>query len=303
MHFFLLTLTCCIALINTIIIGTPYVNLGSTNFLDGGPIRPEPGFYWFQNAKYYHADQLLDICGNPFNGKKSPYINVCSTSTSFVYQSARGLPRYKWGIAGGFAIIASNHVSHNCLGISAGGKGMGDTGLGIYIQSDPIYRYDRPFFVHRLEFDVVFPTGSNKKDPLAIYPGNGMIYINPYWAATLYFTEKLAASWRLHYLWCGKNHQTKIRDGQAFHGNYSLAYKVNKQMWWGLNGYFLRQLNDDTLCGTKIPNSKERIFAAGPGLVFFVDKDLVFFGHLYFESFARNRFQGISSVVSLVKHF
>jgi hypothetical protein len=130
-----------------------------------------------------------------------------------------------------------------------------------------------------------------------------MTCIDTYWAATTYLTENWATSWRLFYLWCGKNKKTKIQPGRTFHMNYSMEYEVYKNYWIAINGYYLKQLTNSTRCQKEIPNSKEKVFGVGPGFCFFLPGNYTFVGHMYFEKKARNRPQGTSAVFNLIKYF
>ncbi|MBY0109755.1 MAG: transporter [Candidatus Babeliaceae bacterium] len=80
-------------------------------------------------------------------------------------------------------------------------------------------------FVTRLELDVSFPTVKNEAD-VALNPGNGLYFINPYWAETFYFTGKCTASWRLQYVWSSINKKTHVQTGQAIFMNFGLKYDI-----------------------------------------------------------------------------
>ena len=73
----------------------------------------------------------------------------------------------------------------------------------------------------------------------------------------------------------------------------------------GMNGYFLQQLHNNTLNKITVPNSKERVFAVGPGMLYLLGQgvDNVLFASLYFETDVRNRPQGINGVLRLLVHF
>ena len=64
----------------------PAVNLGSSNFLDGGPLRPRPGWYWTQYGEYYYTDTYLDACGKSLGDGLSPAYNALVTLTAVAYQ-------------------------------------------------------------------------------------------------------------------------------------------------------------------------------------------------------------------------
>ncbi|MFA6065643.1 MAG: transporter [Candidatus Babeliaceae bacterium] len=280
----------------------PLLNLGSTSFLDGGPIRPNPGLYWEEYFIYYNAHKILDNCGKLLNGIPSPKINKVFINTQIIYQFDANILQGQPGIDIILPAVAYSHISKNNLGKTDSGRGFGDLYLGLFIQFNPIKHNNRTVLVHRLEFAASFPIGKNCWQK-SINPGNGFIFVNPYWAGTLFFTENWAASWRLHYLWNGLNKKTCVQGGDAIHLNYTTEYQIVKNLWIGLNGYYLQQLNDDKQNGITVPQSRERVFAAGPGALYVANKDLFFFWNLYFESKVKNRAKGTKGVFRFVKHF
>lgn len=283
----------------------PGINLGLSSILDGGPLRQKPGWYLQAYNQFYHTNRFLDHQGklliNP-----SPHFNLLATSLQLTYQSQNdffGLGTV--GIDITQPIVWYSHVTTNPLGIISSGGGLGDLSIGVYAQGDAIFRNNQPFYVHRLEFVASFPTGKDKRPLLSINPGNGVFYINPYWAATLYFTPKFSASWRLHYLWVATNHTTHIKAGDAIHLNYALEYALSSRFYIGINGYFLQQIKDSTFFGAPIPNSRERVLAIGPGFLYALEKEfnLVMVGNLFCEMAVKNRPQGIKAVLRILKHF
>lgn len=284
--------------------GLPAVGLGTSNFLDGGPLRPVPGLYWQQNSRYYHADIFRDICGNTLNKDHAVDLNIVTTSTQLAYQFRPGLlPRSQFGLAASLPFVFYNHINCNSLGIRSSGSGFGDFAAGFYFQFDPIMEGDRPIFVHRFEFDAIFPTGKNESPQKNLNPGSNLFYIDPYWSFTLYFNPEFALSMRLNYLWCGENKKTGLQPGQAIHGNYTLEKQVMSNVWIGINGYYLQQLTDNKLCDVKIPCSKEKVFSTGIGALYLATPQDVFFFNLFFECFAKNRAQGFSFFFRYLGHF
>lgn len=281
----------------------PRLALGANSFLDGGPIRLQPGVYWQQYAQYYNAHRFLDNEGKLLGGVPSPKAHAWSMATQFIYQTNEDLLfEGKLGFTLSIPMVIVSHVQRNNIGISTSGAGFGDFLFGVYIQWLPVMYHGRPILVHRIEFDVSFPTGKNKEPGLGGNPGNNFLFIYPYWAGTLYFTPEWTFSWRIHYLWCTRNDATRIKAGDAITSHFSLAYKIGK-LFIGLSGYYLQQIKDSQLEGVDIPNSRERVVAIGPGALYAESKDLFFFANLYFEADARNRPQGTRLFFRLVKHF
>ncbi len=300
-----LSIFCALFLYTTSSHALPTVNLGSSNILDGGPTRPNPGWYWVQVSRYYTADNFFDHCGDAISECPLPF-NILSTTTQFIYQSKRKLRnKITLGFDATLPFILYARIAPNHLGFVSRGAGVGDLALGTFLQWDPIMRHGHPLFVQRLELVVSSPTGKRCDDLTRTFinPGNGVFFINPYWAATLYFSPSWAVSWRLHYLWCSENRKTGIQPGQAIHANYSFEHQITKDFWGAIVGYFLKQITDNKSCSVPIPRSRERIFAVGPGALYVFPHEWLLFGYVYYEALARNRTQGICGVLKILKHF
>ncbi|HSW74146.1 MAG TPA: transporter [Candidatus Limnocylindria bacterium] len=281
----------------------PPLALGLSNILDGGPLREKFGWYLFGYTRYYHTDKFVNACGQPLGNVPSPAYDTWALSPQVVYQSHTEILHGYLGIAAALPFVFYSHVEPNHLGFKDKGAGIGNFFLGPYIQWQPIKRNERPIFVHRLEFDVSFPIGSNDAPCKTINPGTRFFFIDPYWAATLYLTPKAALSWRLQYLWCATNPRTRIRAGDAIHLNYSAEINPLKNLWIAITGYALRQLKDSRFCKQLLLDSKEQVVAAGPGALYFFSPDNILSSYFYFEKKAKNRPQGMSFVVRFIKHF
>lgn len=283
----------------------PGLGLGVSSFLDGGPLRQVPGWYWQTYFQIYHSNKFLDVNGDPLLGIVNPNLNVVSVALQFIYLSKIRFLGGNLGVDFTLPLRLHGGINRNVPLFTSSGGGLGDFSAGVYIQWNPIMHGERPIFVHRLEFVSVFPTGKNKLLEKTVNPGNKIFYCDPYWAATAYFTPRFTASWRLHYLWCGTNHKTHIQPGQAIHFNYAIDYAVTEQLILGIAGYYLRQVTPSTLFGIKIPDSKERVFAIGPGALWAFARKYTFVlvANLYFEMDVRNRPQGIRGVLRVLKHF
>jgi len=288
----------------------PSVNKGSTNFLDGGPLRPKPGWYWTQYAEYYYTDTYFDACGKSILKDTGPAYNALVTLTGVSYQFRPCITsKFQVGFDAALPILLYSKIGHNQLSLIPGincvtssGTGIGDLALGTYIQFDPVFDGERPRFVHRIEFDLFFPTGKYDNSKL-INPGSNLFYIDPYWAFTYYFTPRLATSWRLHYLHCGENRKANLKPGDAIHFNYTLEGEIRPRVWVGINGYFLQQITNSKVCNIEIPHSKERIFSTGFGTLYLITPDDVLFFNLYFEADAKNNPQGMRFYFRFFKHF
>lgn len=282
----------------------PILNLGTTNILDGGPLRPKPGCYLYEYLTYYHANKFLDAHGKNLGGVKSPTVNYVNLLNEFVYETSKiKIFGASPGITVYVPIVLYSAITPNSLGFTDAGSGFGNIILGPYLQWEPIKYRGRDLFVHRICFNLFLPIGTNKYPKKTGNPASIMTYIAPYWAGTFYFTQKWALSWRMHYLWFGENKKTHIKPGQGFEMNVSLEYAIVSKFYCAVNTYFLQQLQSDKLCGAIMPESKERVFGVGPGFAWFLPKEFTLLGHLYFETLVRNRAQGTKAILRFVKHF
>ncbi len=284
--------------------GLPGVNLGFTNILDGGPVRPYPGIYWFQYIQYYTTQRFLNGEGKPLGGIPSPRFRTFDTITQFVYQFNTQLPLK--GMPGFSLVLPAvlySKIEKNALNIKSSGSGFGNLGCGVYTQWGAIEWKGRPLFIHRLSFDFSIPLGKNKLPEKQINPSNTFFSCGPNWAATLFFSHKWGLSWRLNYLWNAKNEKIDFKAGDAMYCNFSLEYEAYPRLFVAAVGYALGQLHNNRALGITVPHSKERVFGVGPGVAYFFSKDLVFLSYLYLEGGARNRTQGTSFISRMVMHF
>ncbi len=287
----------------------PAVNLGATSFLDGGP-PAGPGLYFQQYVQYYTADEFKNEDGDralpPFVSKHD--LNVWVSLTQLVYQSDRAL---LLGGKGGMNVIlpyVSFDLNLQPELFEANASGFGDLVVGPFLQWDPVMGEKGPVFMHRIELQTLLPTGKYDDDK-ALNPGSNFYSFDPYWAATLFLSPHWTASWRLHYLWNGKNENPNVpgaddtQAGQAVHANFAGEYEVlPNRLRLGLNGYVFKQTTASEVDGHDV-SGRERVLGIGPGVVWHLSKDTHLFGNAYLETWAENRTEGERFNVRLVHHF
>jgi len=113
----------------------------------------------------------------------------------------------------------------------------------------------------------------------------------------------------LHYLWNGKNDSPphsfdaeSIEPGDAFHLNFAVSYEINPKTRVGIAGYYLKQTTDDRIDGVSIPNSREKVFGIGPGIMY-GDRSSTYIVNYYFEDDAENRPEGDRFVFRYMSSF
>lgn len=294
----------------------PSVNLGFTSFLDGGP-PAGPGFYYSHYLQHWTSDKFTNSEGkDALPSFADEDLGAWISLSQFLYQSDTPfLFGGKWGLNLMIPVVNLDldYGTSNDAFPQDNGSGIGDILVGPLLQWDPIMGKNGPIFMHRIELQMIFPTGEYDENK-ELNPGSNFFSFNPYWAATLFLTPKLTASTRIHYLWNRKNddpgraYQAQgaddTRAGQAFHANFTMAYELLPQkLRVGLNGYYLKQITDTEMDGHDVPDTKEQVLAIGPGLLYHISRDNHLFFNAYFETDAENRPEGERFNIRWVHHF
>jgi len=285
------------------------LNLGFTSFMDGGP-PAGPGWYFTEYIQLYNGDHLRDYGYPPArHGDVDAWISL----NQLVYQSDQTLLLGgKWGVD----VIVPLACIDADPAAPDNGAGVGDLLVGPFLQWDPIMGANGPVLMHRVELQMIFPTGKYDDDR-ALNPGANHFSFNPYWAATWFVTPQLTATCRLHYLWNANNDDpytpdpvgfplTDRRAGDVFHANFATSYEVlPKQLRVGVNGYYLEQISDSKWSGVGAPDpdDRERVLGIGPGAMWSFSKDMHLFFNMYFESHVKYRPEGERFNLRLVYHF
>jgi hypothetical protein len=284
----------------------PAVNLGFTSFMDGGP-PAGPGFYYQQYAQFFNSRTFRDAKGNELDYDVDVFISL----NQFIYQSDTPLLLDgKWGLD---FILPVVHIDGEgpVPPLRDNGGGLGDILVGPFLQWDPVMGDEGPVFMHRVEFQLIFPTGKYDNDA-ELNPGSNHFSFNPYWAGTWFFAPGWTASTRVHWLWNDENDDPSdrlfptaddVQPGQAIHANFAVAYEVvPKKFRAGLNGYYLEQITKSEVDGVKQPG-REQVLGLGPGCVWHINQDNHVFLNLYFETEVRNRPEGLRGQVRWTHHF
>lgn len=280
----------------------PAVNLGFTSFLDGGP-PAGPGWYFAEYGQFYTADKLQDL---PFPG--DPALDAWISLSQLIYQSDKAIAESaKWGMD--FILPYANFELDEDDTPLRANDGFGDLLVGPYLQWDPIMGANGPVFMHRIEAQVIVPSGDYDNEK-AINAGANVVSLDPYWAATWFAAPQCTVSWRIHYLWNAENDDPNIpgaedsQAGQAVHANFAADYEVApKTLRVGINGYYLKQVTEDQVNGDDVPDSEEEVLGIGPGALWSFNQDNHLFANMYVESSVDNRPEGERYNLRFVHHF
>lgn len=289
-------------------VGQPQgINLGGTSFYDG-ITGTEPGWAYLMTVRRASADAIKDNSGANVPFFNRPKIKATTVINQFSYTSATRIGK---GTLGFNMLIPATHLESSFGQPGAVPQGEG-TALGDII-AGPVLQFDmvpgptgHPMFIHRLEFDVIFPTGRHRQNA-DLNQGTGHYSFNPYWAATLFLGPKWEASWRVHYLYNFKNTDpassvpnswqglpvTNTQAGQAAWVNFAASYGLTDALNVGINGYYFKQISDSEANGNNIPGAREQVLGIGPGLILKVKradgKNDAFWINTYKEFEVRNR--------------
>ncbi|GAB0149265.1 transporter [Marichromatium sp. PS1] len=293
----------------------PAVNLGFTSFLDGGP-PSGPGWYVSQYLQFYRNGALKDAAGDDLRvptprGRERAELDLNLSLTQLVYQSNQPLLfGGKWGMDLILPLVDFDLDPGDNFALSTNGGNLGDILVGPFLQWDPIMGPNGPRFMHRIELQMLLPTGSYDADD-PINAGSNVFSFNPYWAATLFVNPRWTVSWRLHYLWNAENNDPfkgviaeDTQAGQAIHINFSTAYEVlPNRLRLGINGYYLEQITRSKVDGESVADSEERVFAIGPGALYHLSPHDHLFFNAFWETGAENRPEGARMNLRYVHHF
>jgi hypothetical protein len=276
----------------------PTVNLGLTSFEDG--LSPT-GWFFDVYPDFYNADNLKDSRGNTVPGRNRLTANSLIGDAIYVSQNR---------IFGGWLTYVAflpwvDLDVKLANGLSSRVRGLADFTGAAGLQWATV-QVGNGLFGQRLMFPVSVPTGKYS-DEQPVNLGNHCVSFNPYYAFT-YEHGKVEFSARIHYLWNSVNHDpyvefgvNNVQAGQAFHMNYAVSYEVVKNVRVGFNGYWLQQLTDHKINGVNVPGSLERTVGLGGGIRIFAGHNTWFFLHGYSETDVRNRAEGYSVILRVVK--
>jgi len=278
------------------------MNLGNTSFLDG---VAAPGFLFEMSSSYYRATRIKDSNGNTAPGSTSVDVAAVAPHIAYISPSLTLLG----GHIGGELLLPLLYTNlHVGPGLTDHNWAAGDVQFSPFlVQWTGQTLFGMPFF-QRFDLLLSAPTGQYHRNALA-NAGSHAWTVTPYYAFTIMPTEKFEVSARLNYQWTGKNTQpasilnaTSVQAGDALSINLSGSYAVSKSLRLGVAAYTLQQLGEDRINGIRQTDSKERVFGAGPGIVYMGSSYQIIL-NAYKEFGARNRPEGNKVVLRYLAPF
>jgi hypothetical protein len=274
-------------------VAEPAVNLGDTSFLDG---IGGPGLLVEEIGDGSHSGKVVDGGGQAIVGASAS--NSVSSLTHIAWLSNR---RVLGGWYGVEVVAAAAHVNAGANGTAAG---WGNTTVSPFILQWNERKIGRVRVDQRVVLDFDLPTGEYQRDQ-NVNLNSHAYTVHPYYAITAFPAKHLETSWRVHYLWNGKNDAPptgtgalSTQAGQAVHFNATCGYGLPHGFWVGANGYFLKQVTAPQINGLSVANSPEQVGGIGPGAVW-ARKRWLLYANAYHELGAENRPEGNKIVFRL----
>ncbi len=283
----------------------PAVNLGGTSFMDGFGDVTGGGLSYLNYLSWAPSNSIKDAKGNDRPEFQNPRFTAIVDLHQFIYtfkmpDSAFAQP----GLNLIVPLVSLDATMKNpYFTLEDNGFGVGDITLGVFAQFKPLMMEGHPIFSHRLEFNVLAPTG--KYDSMkAFNPGRNHWSVNPCWAATFFPAPRVEISTRFNYLYNYVNHDpgqglNSTKSGQAIFDNFAVAYEILPfddtrsgalNLRAGLNGYFFKQLTQNKANGRDEADSLEQVVGLGPGAMWVPTHEDAFWLNVYFETAVQNRF-------------
>src|ERR1700761_1683119 len=275
------------------------INLGGSSFYDGFG-RTDPGWLYLNFARWNHYTSIKDDRGHSSPAFPDPRIDAVSNLFHVVYFTPWGGPTGLVTFEALAPIVGfDTKFSSSGVVLKDNGLGIGDLTFGIDYQARPVHFDTGALFTWRVGLDFIAPIGSfnSRRD---LNQGAGFWSSTPYLAMSLLPTPKWEISARLNYDYNFKTSRGvdpppipgfAFRNGQAGQAawiNFASSYEVRPGIRPGINGFYLRQLDDDRTNGVDVPLSRAQEFYVGPGLSWQITPKSVMNFNLYLPVTVKN---------------
>jgi hypothetical protein len=270
-------------------IALPPVNIGGTSFMDG---LGGPGLMNRLPLQLYVAPHIVGPEGQALPGNNR-LVSYSATAHAVYSPSTKFFDSY-WGFE---VLLPAAHIDLTTPSGKASATGVGDLIVSLFFLQLPDMTLLGGKLFHRVDITAVVPTGEyDRSAPVSV--GSHLWSVNPYYAFTWLFHERVETSWRLQYLWNAVNGEPApgfeartVQPGQAVFFNGAASFELIAPLRTGVAGYFLQQITDARADGRGVPRSKERVAALGPGL-FMMEGTTQIIANAYWEFAVENRPMG-----------
>ncbi len=289
--------------------GQSYTN-GSEDFKVGR--LPPPSLYYIHYANYYNANDFKDNDGDDVD--EGPSVTTFANTSRFLWITDK-------------KILGGSYATHIFIPIvytksdydgDQQSSSQDKFGLGNIIFTPFLLGWRGDTFNYWINIaDIFAPTRSDYDNDDAVNLGNNFWTIEPIFAFS-WLPGKFEVTSKFMYDFNTKddNHTVTADEakqigrpdlagkertrtpGQEFHFDYVLGYHPNEKWELGAIGYYYQQMTDDEISGDQVNNRRGRVFAIGPGVKYNF-KNLSLIGKVYFETWAKNRNQGVQSFFKL----
>jgi hypothetical protein len=275
------------------------INLGGSSFYDGFG-RTDPGWLYLNFARWNHYTSVKDDRGKSSPAFADPNIDAVSNLFHVVYFTPYGGPTGLLTFEALMPIVGfDTRFNSSGVVLKDNGLGVGDLTFGLDYQARPVHSASGQLFTWRVGLDFIAPIGSfdTRRD---LNQGSGFWSITPYLATTVLPAPKWEVSARLNYDYNFKSSRGgdpppvpgfTFRNGQAGQAawiNFASSYEVAEGIRPGINGYYLRQLDDDRTNAVNVPHSRSEQFYLGPGLSWQISRKSVMNFNLYLPVTVKN---------------
>lgn len=237
---------------------------GTTAFPNGGDdylvaAMPPPGMYGILYANRYTANRLAGDSGDVPLARFDLTVNALAPRLDWV-RPVEFLGADRWGTLLVLPLLDIDLAVSPAPGVTIGGKksGAGDLtiGNGLHWTMGEFHMINA--------IDVVVPTGRYRSHDVVNLGRNQ-------WVARLntmgtWLPEgKWDISYRLHWDYNFRNHDTDYQSGQTAYLNYAIGWKPMPSTTLGVAGYVLKQISDDRQAGQAVAPGGNRLEARGFG--------------------------------------